>query len=89
MRLMLHRKRKLEAGALAGSSLKRGEGGRDLWVGLEGRLSWSACPLGSAVCRQHEQDPAQGSCSWVLAFLYLIVRDLSQLRMPAVIFSPL
>ena len=58
-------------------------------MGLEGRLSWSACPLGGAVCRQHEQDPAQGSGSWVFAFLYLIVRDLPQVRMPAVIFSPL
>ena len=46
-------------------------------------------PLGGAVCRQHEQDPAQGSGSWVFAFLYLIVRDLPQVRMPAVIFSPL
>ena len=41
------------------------------------------------MCRQHEQDPAQGSGSWVFAFLYLIVRDLPQVRMPAVIFSPL
>ena len=83
------RKRKLEAGALAGSSLKRGEGRRDLWVGLEGRLSWSTCPLGSALCREHDQDAVHGGGSWVSAFSYLIGRDLPQLRMPAVISSPL
>ena len=60
----------------------------------EGWLGWCAHPLGGAVCRDHAWYPAFAPDTpevavgfWV--FLYLIVHNLPQLRMHAVIFSPL
>ena len=60
---------------------------------MEGRLRWSAHPLGGAVCRDHAQYPvfAPGSSKVAvgfLVFLYLVVHNLPQLRVYAVIFSP-
>ena len=55
---------------------------------------WSAHPLGGAVCRGHEQYPAFAPDSsevavGFLVFSYLVVHNLPQLRMYAVIFSSL
>ena len=63
-------------------------------VGPEGWLRWSAHPLGGVVCSGHAQCPAfaPGSSEVAvgfLVFLYLAVHYLPQLRMYAVIFSPL
>ena len=64
-------------------------------VGLEGRrLRWAAHPLGGVVCRGHAQCPAfaPGSSEVAvgfLVFLYLVVHNLPQLPIYAVIFSPL
>ena len=58
-----------------------------------GVVRWSAHPLGGAVCRAHAQyfAFARGSSEVAvgfLVFLYLVVPNLSQLPMHAVIFSP-
>ena len=45
----------------AGWFLKWGEGGVDGWVGSEGRLRWSAHPLGGAVYRDRAKYPAFAS----------------------------
>ena len=63
-------------------------------VGQEGRLRWSAHPLGGVLCRGHAQCPAfaPGSSEVAvgfLVFLYLVVHNLPQLPIYAVIFSPL
>ena len=61
---------------------------------LEGWLRWSAHPLGGVVCREPVQysafapDPSEVAVGF-LVFLYLVVQNLPQLRMHAVIFSPL
>ena len=61
------------------------------WGQLEGWLRWSAHPFGGAVCREHAQDPAFTPGSSELAvgfsvFLYLVVHNLPQLHMHAVLF---
>ena len=63
-------------------------------VGPERWLRWSAHPFGGAVCRGHARYPAFASGSsevaaGFLVFLYLVVHNLPQLYMHAVIFSPL
>ena len=60
-----------------------------------GWLGWSAHSLGAALCKDQGQYPAfvpgtsLRSGSWFGAFLYLIVHNLPQLRMCALIFSAL
>ena len=68
--------------------------GVDLWVGSEAWLRWSAHPLGGAVCRVHGLYSAFAPSSsevavGFLVFLYLVVHNLPQLGLEAVIFSPL
>ena len=58
------------------------------------RFRWSARRLGGAICRDHVQYPAFAVCTSEMSVglqgvLYLTVHNLSQLRMCAVIFSPL
>ena len=67
--------------------------GTDRWVGLEAWLRCSAHPLGGALCRDHEQDPAfapgtSEEAVGLVAFLYLVIHNLPQLYRHAVIFSP-
>lgn len=67
--------------------------GTDGWVGLEGWLMGPAHPLGAALCRDHEQDPALAPGAsevavGLVAFLYLVIHNLPQLYRHAVIFSP-
>ena len=62
-------------------------------VRLEGCLRWSAHPSGGVVCRGRAQYllllPALQKWQLrFLVFLYLVVHNLPQLRMPVVIFSP-
>ena len=66
----------------------------DPGFGLEGRqLRWFAHPLGGVECRGHAQCPAfaPGSSEVTVGFLVFVsfVQNLPQLRMHAVIFSPL
>ena len=67
----------------------RVEAGPGFWQ--EGWLGWFAHPLGGAVCRDHfcfcSWNLRNGS--WIVVFLYLIVHNLLQLHMQAVIFRPL
>ena len=69
-------------------------------VWLEGWLRWSAHPFGGIECRGDAQCPAFAPNTLLLlltlqkwqlglVFLYLIVHDLPQLHMHAVIFNPL
>ena len=63
-------------------------------VEMEGWLGWSAHPLGDAVCRDHVPHPAFAPDTsevavGLLVFLYLVVHNLPQLGLEAVIFSPL
>ena len=63
----------------------------DWWVGRKEGLRWSAHPFQGAVRGVHAKYLllllAPRSSSWVLAFLYLIVHNLSQLHLHAVNFS--
>ena len=64
----------------------------DTWVGSEWRLRWSAYPLGGAVCSYLTQYPAFAPDTsevavGFLVFLYLIVHNLPQWGVGAVIFS--
>lgn len=72
-------------------SLKEVRVGADWWVKWEGRLRWPSHPPGGGVCRDYAQHLvlllAPQRWSWVVAFLYRL--NLLQLRMRAVIFSPL
>ena len=47
----------------------------DPWAGPEGWLSWSAHPLGGAVCRDHVQDPdfAPSTSEVAVGFLVFFV----------------
>ena len=63
-------------------------------VRLEGWLRWSAHLLGGAVCRNYVQYPdfaldTSEVAVGFLVFLYLVVHNLPQLHMHAVIFSPI